>query len=159
MALVQVLVAGLVPSRPETGFTLVLFLSVVFLNSQLASQVLVRNRRANQIFEEMKPGKTSRSRHRHPDSNRDPLKWPVSPQGTWRGSVWRKSATTKKPERFSSRRIKPYEFTFSLSFVKRSEIRSKSNHRTNSVPFRKPSGRHTWVSRVRSDWIGSTSRN
>ncbi|XP_047432201.1 prothrombin [Mugil cephalus] len=32
----------------------------VFLNSQLASQVLVRNRRANQLFEEMKPGNLER---------------------------------------------------------------------------------------------------
>ncbi|XP_038569534.1 prothrombin isoform X3 [Micropterus salmoides] len=32
----------------------------VFLNSQLASQVLVRNRRANQMFEEMKPGNLER---------------------------------------------------------------------------------------------------
>jgi len=31
-------------------------LCVVFLSSQLASQVLVRSRRANQMFEEMKPG-------------------------------------------------------------------------------------------------------
>lgn len=35
---------------------LIVCVSVVFLNSQLASQVLVRNRRANQMFEEMKPG-------------------------------------------------------------------------------------------------------
>ncbi|XP_028990073.1 prothrombin [Betta splendens] len=32
----------------------------VFLNSQLASQVLVRNRRANQLFEELKPGNLER---------------------------------------------------------------------------------------------------
>ncbi|XP_076579121.1 prothrombin [Chaetodon auriga] len=32
----------------------------VFLNSQLASQVLIRNRRANQLFEEVKPGNLER---------------------------------------------------------------------------------------------------
>lgn len=32
------------------------FLSAVFLDSQLASQVLVRGRRANQVFEELKTG-------------------------------------------------------------------------------------------------------
>uniref|UniRef100_A0A3B4XSH0 Prothrombin n=1 Tax=Seriola lalandi dorsalis TaxID=1841481 RepID=A0A3B4XSH0_SERLL len=36
------------------------FLSVVFLGSQVASQVLVRNRRANQLFEEVKPGNLER---------------------------------------------------------------------------------------------------
>ncbi|KAI3366194.1 hypothetical protein L3Q82_010012 [Scortum barcoo] len=35
-------------------------LSVVFLNSWLASQVLVRSRRANQMFEEVKPGNLER---------------------------------------------------------------------------------------------------
>lgn len=37
-------------------FQLIFLLFVVFLNSQQASQVLVRHRRANQMFEEMKPG-------------------------------------------------------------------------------------------------------
>lgn len=35
---------------------LIFILSTVFLSSQKASQVLVRNRRANQMFEELKPG-------------------------------------------------------------------------------------------------------
>lgn len=154
-------------------------LLAVFLSSHSASQVLLRNRRANHLFEEVKPGENYTSTtvyliylfsavpqqkhtdnwlvtmatqsHRHQKDLNAVLMhhYIFSPQETLSESVWRKCVTRKKSERCLNSRTKRYH----PAVLQFHHIIMKTEFsiliQIDFHPSRKIFGRSIWVSNSR----------